>query len=216
MRCSGDGQVSGDTWDRQSEAIARYASLNQITIAAEFRDEGITGKMELEGRGGLSQCMQYVQANHINTVIVESSDRLARDMIVAEVIVREFQKIDVRVICASGGINLTDGDDSNPTAKLIRQILAAISEFERCCIILKLRSARQRKKARVGKCEGRHSFGEKPAEAQTLEQIREWHYAGSTPKRIAADLNSLNYRSRSGLPWRATTVAKIIRRLEAA
>jgi hypothetical protein len=97
-------------------------------------------------------------------VLVESSDRLARDLIVAEVVIREFQKVDVRVVAASGGIDLTAGDDSNPTAKLVRQILAAVSEFDRCVISLKLRAAKDRMKARGEKAEGRKAFGENPDE----------------------------------------------------
>ena len=81
-------------------------------------------------------------------MIVESSDRLARDMIVAEVIIREFQKIGVKVISASGGVDLTEGNDANPTAKLIRRILAAVAEFDRCVIVLKLRGARDARRLR--------------------------------------------------------------------
>jgi DNA invertase Pin-like site-specific DNA recombinase len=216
MRCSGDGQITGDTWDRQSEIIRKYAVANGIELVSEFRDEGVTGKMELEGRAGLSACMQFVRENEIKLVLVESSDRLARDAIISEVLIREFQKLGVCVIAASGGIDLTEGDDSNPTAKLVRQILAAIAEFDRCVVVLKLRSARERKRAKNGKCEGRKGFGERQSEVQILEQIREWYYAGSNARRIADDLNACNYKSRSGLPWRSTTVAKIIRRMEAA
>ena len=81
MRCSGESQILGDTWDRQQEVILKYTSCNNVQLVCEFRDEGITGKMELEGRAGLSACMQYIQEHQIKLVIVESSDRLARDMI---------------------------------------------------------------------------------------------------------------------------------------
>jgi DNA invertase Pin-like site-specific DNA recombinase len=214
MRCSGDGQISGDTWERQSEIIHKYASTNEIQIVQVFRDEGVTGKMELEGRAGLSACIQYAREHSITTVLVESSDRLARDMIVAEVIVREFQKIGVRVISASGGVNLTEGDDSNPTAKLIRQILAAVAEFDRCVIVLKLRGARQRKREKQGKCEGRKAFGDKPGEAPVLKQILDLRRMNVKSEDIAVMLNAGNIPSRSGKQWRGTTVSKILRREE--
>ena len=214
MRCSGDGQITGDTWDRQQEACYKYAAVQSLDIVAEFRDEGVTGKMELEGRSGLSACMEYIREHKIQIVLVESSDRLARDMIVAEVIIREFQKIGVKVIAASGGLDLTEGSDANPTAKLIRQILAAISEWERCVITLKLRGARQRKKAREGKCEGRKGFGELPEEAQTLEEIWTlWHGMQYNCKQVAKTLNDRGRPTRSGKPWRPSVVAKIVVRL---
>ena len=214
MRCSGDGQIKGDTWDRQWEAIFGYASSKSIHIATSFRDEGVTGKMELEGRSGLSACIDYVQKNNIDTVLVESSDRLARDMIVAEIIVREFQKIGVRVIAASAGIDLTEGSDSNPTAKLIRQILAAIAEFDRCVTVLKLRGARERVKAARGKCEGRHAFGDKPEEKEALRRIIAMHESDYSSTLIAEVLNGQgdDVKTRSGKPWNRSTVAKIVKR----
>lgn len=211
MRCSGDSQITGDTWERQEETIKKYTTANDIQIVATFADKGVTGKMELEGRHGLSQCIQYVQDQGVKLVMVESSDRLARDMIVAELIVRDFQKIGVRVVAASGGIDLTEGDDSNPTAKLIRQILAAIAEFERCMIVNKLRAARDRKRKLNGKCDGRKAFGEKPGEEEALGVIRKLA-ACYTAKTIAHALNSDGYQTRSGKPWRASVVSKIIAR----
>ena len=163
MRCSGRDQISGDTWKRQLVSIRKYAENNALEIVAEFRDEGVTGKMELENRQGLSACIHEVQEKHIGIVLVESSDRLARDSIVAEICIREFQKIGVRVVSAEG-VDLTAGTDLNPTAKLIRQILAAIAEFDRCVTVNKLRGARQRKNQQTGRCEGQKPYGSLPGE----------------------------------------------------
>jgi DNA invertase Pin-like site-specific DNA recombinase len=227
LRCSGESQILGDTWDRQNESIAKFASVRGFEIVSEFRDEGVTGKMELEGRTGLSACIAYVQEYGIKTVLCESSDRLARDMIVAEVIVREFQKIGVRVFAASSGIDLTEGDDSNPTAKLIRQILAAVAEFDRCVVVLKLKAARTRIKEqgrapgaknyspdpiRNRNAEGRHPFGWKPGEEPILKQMHMLKGLGMTPKTIAAKLNESGILSRYGLPWRGSTISKILAR----
>jgi len=215
LRCSGESQIVGDTWARQREKVQSYASQNDITVLEEFRDEGVTGKMELEGRSGLSACLQYVRENSIGIVLVEDSTRLARDMIVAEVLIREFQKLGVCVISASGGIDLTEGDDSNPTAKLIRQILAAVSEFERCCIVLKLRGARERVRVTNGKCEGRKSYGDdpdRPEEKSILEHMHTMFDLKATPKGIATVLNENGFRTRYGKPWHPATVSKILRR----
>jgi DNA invertase Pin-like site-specific DNA recombinase len=211
LRCSGKGQVDGDTWDRQQSSVSKYAAVNGIEIVSEFRDEGITGKMELENRDGLSACIQYVQEHGIKLVLVESSDRLARDSIVAEVCVREFQRIGVSVVTAEGN-DLTKGDDLNPTAKLIRQILAAIAEFDRCVTVNKLRGARKRIKEKQGKCEGRISFGGKPGEAEILDELRMCRRHGCTYEKIAEIMNASNTPTRMGGPWKAAVVAKILKR----
>jgi DNA invertase Pin-like site-specific DNA recombinase len=210
MRCSGRGQIDGDTWDRQQDAITRYATTNGIEVVDWYRDEGLSGKTELENRPGLAACLERVESNGVKLVIVESADRLARDSLVAELIVREFQKADTTVISASGGVNLTEGDDSNPTAKLIRQILAAVAEFDRCVVVLKLRAARQRIKAKLGRCEGRFPFGHHDSEKQALRSMRALRLAGQTYKQIAAQLNSQSVPTRLGGQWSAQTVQKIL------
>ncbi len=214
MRCSGEGQREGDTWNRQTLAIERFAASTNHQIVEWFRDEGVPGKTELEGRSGLSACLHYIQENNISVVICESSDRLARDMIISEVIVREFQKIGVTVYSASGGVNLTEGDDSNPTAKLIRQILAAIAEFDKSVIVLKLRGARERIRTEIGKCEGRKGFGQDPDRPEESSILQEMTLASkmATPQEIARLLNEQGVRTRYGKKWTATTVSRILAR----
>ena len=68
LRVSGESQISGDGFPRQREKIQSYAAQNGVTIVSEFLDEGVTGKMELEGRSGLSACLQYVRENEIGLV----------------------------------------------------------------------------------------------------------------------------------------------------
>ena len=234
LRVSGDSQIAGDGFPRQRGSILKYASTHEIEIVEEFCEEGVTGKMELEGRAALSSCLQYIREHEITLVIVESSDRLARDMIVAEVLIREFQKINVRVISASGGIDLTAGDDSNPTAKLIRQILAAVSEFDRCVINLKLKGARARIKEHGrlpgqknyspnpvlnSNAEGRKPFGQKPGEEITLARMDAMRNNGMRYEQIAELLNDEGVPTRMaqkyperGIKWTATTIQKILTR----
>jgi DNA invertase Pin-like site-specific DNA recombinase len=212
MRCSGESQIQGDTWDRQREKINACAEHLGATILEEFRDEGVTGKMELEGREGLSACLTYVRENNIKLVLIEDSTRLARDMVIAEVVIRQFQQLGVRVISASGGVDLTEGDDSNPTAKLIRQILAAVSEFERCCITLKLKGARDRKRQATGRCEGAIPFGAKDGEPETLHTMRSLRAAGLSCDAIADALNANGVLARRGGKWLGCTVNRILKR----
>ena len=212
MRCSGQGQVDGDTWERQEAAIERYCGASGLNMLHYFRDEGVSGKTELIGREGLTSLLVRCQERDIKTVVIESSDRLARDMIVAELLIQEFQKIGVRVIAANGGIDLTEGDDSNPTAKLIRQILSAIAEFDRNSTVIKLRVARERARSKNGRCEGRKPYGHYPDELTGLIMMKDIYQKGWSLSFIATFLNESNVKTRSGKPWRAPTVAKILAR----
>lgn len=211
MRCSGLAG-EGETWERQQEAILRYAAANDIRVVEWFRDEYVPGKTEMQNRPGLAACMARVESNCIKLVLIEISDRLARDSMVSELIIREFQKSGVRVVSASGGIDLTAGDDSNPTAKLVRQILAAVAEFDRCVIVLKLRAARQRLKAQNGKCEGRKAFGSRDGEEKILKTILMMHSNGTKAEDIANLLNLDGVLSRYGRRWHGATIRKILAR----
>jgi DNA invertase Pin-like site-specific DNA recombinase len=55
--------------------------------------------------------------------------------------------------------------DDTPTAVMVRQILGAVSQFEKTSLVQKLRQARERKRWVVGRCEGRSPV---PADAKAL------------------------------------------------
>ena len=116
-------------------------------------------------------------------VLVESSDRLARDSVVAELVIRQFQKAGGKVLTASG-VDLTEGSEQNPTAKFIRQILAAVAEMDRSLICLKLKAARERKgKARLRPV-GRLGYGQRGQQGRRIPGRRQTGGANpSTPRR---------------------------------
>jgi DNA invertase Pin-like site-specific DNA recombinase len=63
--------------------------------------------------------------------------------------------------------------DDTPTAKLVRQVLGAISEFDKAMTVAKLRGARERKRRELGKCEGRKSHAElNPDLGALVRQLR--------------------------------------------
>jgi DNA invertase Pin-like site-specific DNA recombinase len=212
LRVSGLGQVDRDGFIRQRETIDRYVEAHDIEIVDEFRDEAVPGKTELADRPGLAALLARLETNGVKLVIVEISDRLARDIVVNELIIREFQKVGVRVISASGGVDLTAGDEQNPTAKLIRQILAAVAEFDRCIIVQKTLAARERLRAKNGKCEGRKNFGFRPGEEAVLATIRNLAAEGRGSEFIADYLNENCIKTRYGKRWNSGTVWKIINR----
>ena len=217
LRVSGKGQVRGHGFDRQRETIRRYARANNIDVVDEYRDEGVSGTKELSDRDGLAALLdQLDKGNGVHLVLVERADRLARDLLVGEVILGQFRAIDVRVIAADGGGELTVGDN-DPTRKLIRQVLGAVSEFDKSVTVLKLRAARERKRRVQGRCEGRKPFGTRPGEGKALERIRELRRKPKGRKRmsvakIADRLNVEGYPTRMGGPWKPGTVYAVLTR----
>lgn len=150
-------------------------------------------------------------------MLVERADRLARDLMVSEVILGQFRELGVAVVAADSGTDLTAGDD-DPTRVLIRQVLGAVAQFEKSVIVAKLRAARLRKRRATGRCEGRKPFGARPGEPETLALIRRLRRKPRGGERlsydaIAARLNADGVATRTGRPWAGATVYGIVQRL---
>jgi len=113
------------------------------------------------------------------------------------------------------GIDLIAADspsaflDDTPTARLIRQVLGAVSEFEKAMLVAKLRGARERKRRTGIKVEGRKSIAETKPETIILA-----HKLARKPKGKAApslrDISRMLARrghvTSNGTPYAATAV----------
>ena len=91
LRVSGKGQIDGDGFKRQAETITRYAKANRIEIAQEFREEGVSGTKDALDRPGLTDIFVAIKANGVRLVLVENATRLARDLMVSEIILAELR-----------------------------------------------------------------------------------------------------------------------------
>jgi DNA invertase Pin-like site-specific DNA recombinase len=216
LRCSGLGQVDGDTWDRQEAAVAKYAKAHGLDVVDQFRDAGVSGTKDLENRPGLAALLDRVESNGVRIVLVENATRLARDLMVSEVILQQLSDAGCMVIAADSGTDLT-ADTDDPTRRLIRQVLGAVAEFDRRVTVLKLRAARERIRRRGQRCEGRKPFGSKPGEAQAVERIRELHRKPHGRDRrslqeICDILNQERVPTRTGKPWSRKVLHRIVTR----
>ncbi len=209
LRVSGLAQVDGMGFDRQLAAIQKYAGEHDIEIVGVYREEGVTGKSELDGRPALQALILDLLANGTRLVLVEKLDRLARALIVQETILQDLTRRGITMVSVSEPDLCSD----DATRTLIRQILGAFFEYERKMIVSKLADARRRQRSKIGKCEGRHRFGVKPGEDTTLRLILDIASQGWTAEHIAARLNDKAIPTRYGKRWHSGTVSKILKRL---
>ena len=207
-RVSGRGQIDGDGFVRQREAVSRYALAHSIEVVAEFRDEGVSGTKELADRDGLRALFEQLDTDSVRLVLCERADRIARDLIVGEIILGQFRDRGVTVIECEGGQDLTVAD-GDPTRKLLRQLLGAIAEFDKACICQKLRAARDRIRRKHGRCEGPKPFGSKPGEAQVVARIKSLREQKLTFAAIVNALNSEGIPTRTGARWSITLVKRV-------
>jgi DNA invertase Pin-like site-specific DNA recombinase len=213
MRCSGASQVEGDTWDRQIEKIRALAEAQGLTLEKEWREEGVSGKIECEHRPVFQTMLAELLSNGCRTIIVEDLSRLARRYAVQEQILFYLCAKGITLwTCANGGENITEAMNQDPTKRLVIGMMGLISQWEREQIVEKLRAARQRKKAKGLHAEGRHAFGQKPGEDEILTSIKALKSTGESLRKIATILNQQGIKSRMGGPWNASVIGKILGR----
>jgi DNA invertase Pin-like site-specific DNA recombinase len=200
VRVSGKGQIDGDGFPRQREAIARYAKQHQIEIEREFCEKGVSGTKDAFDREALTELFVAIKGNGVRLVLIERADRLARDLMISEILLGEFRKLGVKVISAECGTELTV-EDNDPTKKLIRQVLGAISEWEKSVIVQKLRAARLRIRKSDGRCEGRKPYGVTETEQSIIAKIQTYRSEGLSFVDIANRLNTDGIKPRT--PTRA-------------
>jgi DNA invertase Pin-like site-specific DNA recombinase len=208
LRVSGRGQVEGDGFPRQKAAIKAYADAHGVRISRYFQEEGVSGTKDLENRPALTELMLALHSNGVTTVIVEKLDRLARDLMIQETIVADLRKSGFTLISVAEPDLCSD----DPSRKLVRQIFGAISEYERAMIVLKLKASRQRMRAKTGRCEGRKPYGTREGERDVIGRIVEFHKNGLNYSEIAAKLNALGIKARSGGVWFPANVCRILSR----
>jgi DNA invertase Pin-like site-specific DNA recombinase len=207
LRVSGKGQLNGDGFPRQRAAIEAYARANGFVIVKWFEERGVTGAETWENRPAWSEMVQNL--NGVRTIIIEKLDRLARELFIQEYILRDLKGRGVALVSATE----QDIIDTDPARVLFRQMMGAIAQYEKSMIVLKLRAARKRVKAAMGKCEGPKPYGTFPGELDRLARMREMRAAGMAYDRIAETFNTEGVPTRrTGAKWYGMTVQKLLKR----
>lgn len=154
--------------------------------------------------------MVALLSNGVRTVIIEKLDRLARDLMIQEAIIRDFKQKGFDIVSVAEPDLCSD----DPSRKLMRQMFGAIAEYEKTMIVAKLKAARQRIKAKTGRCEGRKAFGLSEREQATIRRMRELSSEGLNYTHIAHTLNTEGYETQTGSKWFPTTVSRTLARLQ--
>ena len=160
--------------------------------------------------GALQQLLAAVDSRNVPVVLIEKLDRLARDLMIQETILRDLQRRGVTLVSTMEPDLCSD----DPSRKLVRQIMGCIAEYEKSMIVAKLAGARQRMRTRTGSCEGRKSYGERKGERRTIDRILALRSAGMAMDTIAATLNSEELKPRSGQRWYGSSVRNVLLRAQ--
>ena len=207
LRVSGMGQVDGDGFTRQEQACRDFAKANGYEIIRIFHEEGVSGTY---GEGERPALLELLKDPQAAVIIIERLDRLARDLMISETILRKLQSAGFLVL------STTEPDlcSLEPTRVLIRQIMAAVAEWDRKMIVGKLRVARERKRNQTGRCEGAKPFGWRLDQQVTIERARELRMSGLSLESVCKQLNREGLRTKFGHPWRPSSLCAMLKRVE--
>jgi len=223
LRVSTDRQAEhGLGLDVQERTVRAWARKQGHRLVAVHTDAGVSGSNGLGSRVGLADALEQVRDGRADGIVVARLDRLARDLIVQEQALAEVRRLGGDVwSCAPGEAAYLVDDPDDPSRKLIRQVLGAVSEYERSMVSLRLRSGRRRKAERGGFAYGSPPLGKRaeggalvddPDEAATVQRIAELRGEGRSLRAIAAVLEAEGRRTKRGGRWQPATISRVLSR----
>lgn len=195
----------------QEHYCREYASKHGLAVKAVFRDEAQSGADE--DRPGLWAAVEALGRGWV--LLAWKRDRLARDVYLAEVIRRAVEKAGASIVAADGG-----GNGDSPEQVMIRQVLAAFSEYERRVIGLRTKYAMLRHQAAGRRMSAQPPYGWTcdgarlvPCDAERAAVLRavELRAAGKGFRAIARTLRQEGHVSR-GAVWDHKTLRRVLDR----
>ena len=220
LRVSTDEQAeSGLGLEAQLAACRVAAGRNGWEIASIFED-AMSGGLPLARRTILLDALTALGRGDV--LLVAKRDRLSRgDMMTTAMIEAAVKRAGARIVSAAG--EGTESDD--PASVLMRRIVDAFGEYERLLIKARTRAALKAKKAR-GERYGQVPYGHRlagdgirlvpdPAEAEAVALIVALRAARTSLRGIAGELDRRGIPTKSGRPWKHSTVHDVLRRIAA-
>jgi putative DNA-invertase from lambdoid prophage Rac len=143
MRCAIYARVSTDDQRcaLQIEELRRYCDARDWDIYRVYSDAMSGAKTQRPGRGAL---MADAEKHCFDAVVVYKLDRWGRSLVDVLESIRELEGLGIRWIATTQGL---DTDKSNPTSRLLLQMLGAVAEFERTLIVERVKSGMARARA---------------------------------------------------------------------
>jgi DNA invertase Pin-like site-specific DNA recombinase len=163
----------------------------------------------------MTKLLALVDGGKVKAVIVAKLDRLTRSVKDLCELLERFERKGVALVSVAESL-----DTGSAAGRLVLNIMAAVSQWEREAIGERTRDALRHKRSQ-GERVGNIAFGFRlsgdgqhvepdPAEQASLAEIRRLRNQGATLRGIAAALNHRSLRTRRGTPWRLESVARVV------
>ncbi|MBF7025358.1 cassette chromosome recombinase CcrB [Staphylococcus kloosii] len=214
IRVSTERQVEGYSIEGQITQIEQFCQFNGYDLVDIYADRGISGKSM--NRPALQRMLQDAKNGKLDCVIVYKINRLARNTSDLLTIVEELHRQNVEFFSLSERMEV-----KNSTGKLLLNILASFSEFERNTILENIYTG-QHQRALEGYYQGNLPLGYNNIpdnkkelminqhEANIVKYIFESYAKGHGYRKIANALNHKGYVTKKGNPFSISAVTYIL------
>jgi site-specific DNA recombinase len=219
VRVSTDKQAErGISLEAQAEKIRAMALVQGAELSEIIIESGESAKSL--NRPGMAKLLAMVDGGQVKAVIVAKLDRLTRSVKDLCELLERFERRGVALVSVAESL-----DTGSAAGRLVLNIMAAVSQWEREAIGERTRDAMRHKRSQ-GERVGNIAFGSRlagdgqhlepnPTELAALAEIRLLRNRGLTLRGIAAALNHREFRTRRGTEWRLESVARILKQREA-
>jgi len=216
-RVSTQEQVEGFGLEVQESGIRAYCRSHNLRLVELLSDQGQSGSNGLDTRQGLAEALARIEAGEATALVVYRYDRLARDVILQETLIRRLDDQGVGVLSVQEP--LTEGEEH--TRKMVRQILGVIADHERAVIKGRMTAGKAAKVAAGGYGGGRPAYGYRanggtlepnPDELAIVEWVTRLRKLNTSYREIAAKLEAEGLTTRTGGQWNPNQVRRIAQR----
>ena len=201
-----------DSCEKQGERCQAYCKQRGYAWGCIHTDKNKSGS-NLD-RPALARAIDLLRFGEADILVVDSSDRLARDMLV-------YVTIESQVEQAGATIEFADGSPpgTTPEGKFFRHIMAGQAAYVRDCIRLRTKLGLEKKRKNGERTTGKIPIGWKldpdnpkrlvvcGIERLAILRIFRLTSTGQTSSQIAIQLGLCR-----GKPWSARTIRKLIKR----
>jgi site-specific DNA recombinase len=203
VRVSTEDQArDGVSLSAQQAKLEAYCLVKDWTLVKVIRDEGFSAK-RLK-RPGLEELLALVSSRQVEAVIVYKLDRLTRSVSDLDKLIKRFERYDVALVSLQESLDATTA-----TGRLMMNLLASVSQWEREVIGERTSDALQHLKAQGQRyC---YTVYDNPEGIALMHRLRAEGYSYA---RIAEHFNTVGIPTAQGRPWQAMVVWGIVKRTQ--
>jgi site-specific DNA recombinase len=203
--------AQGVSLEAQAEKVRAMACVHDADVEI-VADDGETGKHA--NRPGLQRVLEMVRRGEVQLVIVAKLDRLTRSVKDLAELLELFQKRNVSLVSVAESL-----DTGSAAGRLVMNIMASVSQWEREAIGERTATALRHKRAQ-GRVFNHEPFGFQrvgdelvplAAEQNVIASMKAWRDTGWTLRQISSELNATGTPTKRGAGrWHPETVRAIL------